>query len=346
MPPFPEHISDFANYHYHSADMLWLLLLIPVLWAYQILVKNRRRNFLILPVLSVSSVKTRMPEYVSFVLLGIESIAMGLIIIAIARPQNSEDVEYMNKQYNEGIDIILAMDISGSMLAEDFTPNRLEAAKMVAEDFVKNRKYDNMGLVVYEGAAFLQCPLTNDKDFLISFIRKLEAGSIQPGTAIGTGLGTAAGHLYKSKAKSKVVILVTDGVSNTGQPPITAADAAKEFGIRVYTIGIGTNGTAITPMRDPMGFVTRQRVPVEIDEEVLTEIAERTGGRYFRATDNEELIEIYAEIDQLEKSRIETISYRSDPPEAFFWPLMIGAALFLLSYLIKNLFFNGISEIH
>lgn len=341
----PDSIWSFVDYHYAAPEFFWLLLLIPLVSAWYIGSVRGSNKSVKLPVMRSFGNQGNTPSLVRDVLFTAEMLALALLIVAMARPQNPQDDQYVQKQFREGIDIILAMDVSGSMLAEDFEPNRLEAAKSVAEKFIRQRPADNIGLVVYEGAAFLQCPLTNDHEFLISFIRDLEAGMIQPGTAIGTGLGTAAGHLFKSKAKSKVVILLTDGVSNTGQPALTVAQSAKEFGIRVYTIGVGTNGMAATPIKDAFGFVTRQMMEVEIDEETLQQIASLTNGQYFRATDNEQLLSIYEEIDKLEKSRIQTITYKSDPPEEFGFLVLIAASILVVSTLIKYLLFNGISPI-
>lgn len=339
---WPDNISDYFSYHYAWGEAFWLLLIIPMLVVMHLL---RRRHIqpVKLPVISEISAGSGTPMAVKSTLFGLEMIALMLLIVALARPQNPVDTSFSSQQYAEGIDILLAIDVSGSMLAEDFEPNRLEAAKEVAVDFVNRRKYDNIGLVVYEGEAFLQCPLTNDHAFVNNYIRKLEAGMVAPGTAIGTGLGVAAGHLYHSDNKSKVIILLTDGVSNTGQPPMDAALAAQKFGIRVYTIGVGTNGMAPVPIRDRFGMITRQLTPVEIDEEILTEIAEMTDGRYFRATNNQELQEIYNEIDKLEKSRIETINYQSEPPEEFAFLVLIAGILLILSMLVKKLWLTGIT---
>jgi Ca-activated chloride channel family protein len=341
----PDSILDYFNYRYESPEAFWLLLLVPAAIAWYVVKMRGGIHFSKLSVLGAGKTGSTVPSVVRDVLFGLEMLALALAVCALARPQNPADEQYIRKQYTEGIDIILAIDISGSMLAEDFEPNRLEAAKAVAESFIERRPNDNIGLVVYEGAAFLQCPLTNDHDFLLKFVRDLQTGTIAPGTAIGTGLGTAAGHLFKSENKSKVVILLTDGVSNTGQPALTVAQSAAEFGIRVYTIGVGTDGLAPTPVKDILGFITQQMLEVEIDEETLQQIAQITGGAYFRAKDNDELEAIYSQIDELEKSRIQTISYKSDPPEEFGFLLALAAGILLLSSVVKRLVFNGLSSI-
>jgi Ca-activated chloride channel family protein len=233
--------------------------------------------------------------------------ALTLVIIALARPQSTSKGENV---YSEGIDIVLALDISGSMLAEDFQPNRIEAAKNVAIDFISGRTNDRIGLVIFSGESFTQCPLTVDYNVLKSLIKPLKSGMIEDGTALGLGLANAVNRLKDSKSKSKVIILLTDGVNNRGEiDPITAAQIAQSYGIRVYTVGVGTIGDAPYPVQTPFG--TRyQMVPVDVDEKTLRDIAGMTGGKYFRATDNRKLKSIYQEIDQLEKTRIEVRSYR------------------------------------
>lgn len=226
----------------------------------------------------------------------------GLLILVAARPQSSNSWENVT---TEGIDIIISLDISGSMLAEDFKPNRLEASKSVATEFIAGRPDDRMGLVVFSGESFTQCPLTTDHAVLMNLFQGIQSGIIEDGTAIGLGLATSVSRLKDSDARSKVIILLTDGMNNRGEiAPITAAEIAKTFGIRVYTIGVGSLGTAPYPFRTPFG-VQYQNVKVEIDEAVLQEIATMTGGKYFRATNNQKLKDIYQEIDKLEKSRID-----------------------------------------
>ncbi|MFA6125679.1 MAG: VWA domain-containing protein [Bacteroidales bacterium] len=228
--------------------------------------------------------------------------AIGFLIVVVARPQSSNSWENVT---TEGIDIIIAVDISGSMLAEDFKPNRLEASKAVATEFIAGRPDDRMGLVVFSGESFTQCPLTTDHAVLMNLFQGIQSGIIEDGTAIGLGLATSVNRLKDSEARSKVIILLTDGMNNRGEiAPITAAEIAKTFGIRVYTVGVGTLGTAPYPFKTPFG-IQYQNVKVEIDEGVLQEIAQMTGGKYFRATNNQKLREIYQEIDKMEKSRID-----------------------------------------
>ena len=226
--------------------------------------------------------------------------ALVLIIVAIARPRSSTEIEKID---TEGIDIVLAMDVSTSMLARDFKPDRISAAKDIAVEFIAQRPSDRMGIVVFAGESYTQCPLTTDRATLINLMKEVQTGLIEDGTAIGNGLATAVARLKDSDAKSRVVILLTDGVNNSGEiSPQTAAEIAKTYGIRVYTIGVGANGMAPYPVMTPWG-VDIQQMKVEIDEKLLQEIADVTGGRYFRATDNTKLSEIYSEINKMEKAR-------------------------------------------
>lgn len=236
-------------------------------------------------------------------------LAFVVLVVALARPQRILQEE---KVIAEGIDISLAMDLSSSMLAQDFQPNRLGVSKRVAADFVEQRQYDRVGLVVFAGEAFTQCPLTTDHKVLKAFLNKLECGILEDGTAIGMGLATAVNRLKDSESTSKVVILLTDGVNNTGyQSPLLAAKIAKEYGIRVYTIGVGSVGEARAPVSQRSdGKYILGSVKVEIDEELLRQVAEMTGGKYYRAVDEQSLEEIYASIDQLEKTKIEVTSFK------------------------------------
>ena len=232
--------------------------------------------------------------------------ALCLIIVALARPRSSTEVE---KRDSEGIDIVLAMDVSTSMLARDFTPDRLSAAKDIAIEFIAQRPSDRMGIVVFAGESYTQCPLTTDRATLINLMKEVQTDLIEDGTAIGNGLATAVARMMDSDAPSRVVILLTDGVNNTGEvAPQMAAEIAKTYGVRVYTIGVGANGTAPYPVMTPWG-VEMQKVQVEIDEELLQDIARTTGGRYFRATDNTKLAEIYSEINKMEKARTTVDSF-------------------------------------
>lgn len=261
----------------------------------------------------------------------LRTVALVMIIIAIARPRSSTK---MDKIDTEGIDIVLAMDVSTSMLARDFTPDRISAAKDIAIEFISQRPSDRMGIVVFAGESYTQCPLTTDRATLINLMKEIETGLIEDGTAIGNGLATAVARMQNSDAKSRVVILLTDGVNNSGEiTPQTAADIAKTYGIRVYTIGVGANGTAPYPVMTPWG-VQMQNVEVEIDENILKNIAETTGGRYFRATDNTKLSEIYSEINKMEKART-TIDSFPIYKELFTGFALIALACLLLEVLIS-----------
>lgn len=261
----------------------------------------------------------------------LRAVALVMIIIAIARPRSSTK---MDKIDTEGIDIVLAMDVSTSMLARDFTPDRISAAKDIAIEFISQRPSDRMGIVVFAGESYTQCPLTTDRATLINLMKEIETGLIEDGTAIGNGLATAVARMQNSDAKSRVVILLTDGVNNSGEiTPQTAADIAKTYGIRVYTIGVGANGTAPYPVMTPWG-VQMQNVEVEIDENLLKNIAETTGGRYFRATDNTKLSEIYSEINKMEKART-TIDSFPIYKELFTGFALIALACLLLEVLIS-----------
>ena len=271
-------------------------------------------------------------RHIPFVL---RMMAFALVVIVLARPQSSNSWQNRTK---EGIDIIMTMDISGTMLAEDLKPNRLKAAKNVAIDFIKNRPNDNIGLVLFAGERFAQCPLTNDHNVLINMFNSVDYGMLADGTAIGLGLANAVGRLKDSKAKSKVVILLTDGSNNAGDiSPETAADIAAKMGVRVYSIGVGTRGKAPFPIDTPFG-IQYQAIDVDIDEPMLKRIAQKTDGKYFRATDNKKLKEIYDEIDKMEKTKIEVQDF-SRKNEAYL-PFALLALLCIFSEIVlrKTLF--------
>ncbi len=318
----------FAN-----PEILFLLLLIPglaVWYYYRLHAKESDVRYSTLePFAMVKySAKERL-RHLPFIL---RMAALALVIIALARPQSSSKGQNV---YSEGIDIVLALDISGSMLAEDFQPNRIEAAKNVAQDFISGRTNDRIGLVIFSGESFTQCPLTVDYEVLKTLIKPLKSGMIEDGTAIGLGLANAVNRLRESKAKSKVIILLTDGVNNRGEiDPISAAQIAQSYGIRVYTVGVGTMGEAPYPMQTPFG-IRYQMMPVEIDEKVLNQVAEMTDGKYFRATDNKKLRSIYQEIDKLEKTRVEVRSYRRYT-ELFYSFIIAALMLFVGDVVIKN----------
>ena len=259
------------------------------------------------------------------------AVAIALIIIALARPRTSQEVQKVD---TEGIDIVLTMDVSTSMLARDFKPDRIGAAKDIAIEFIASRPSDRIGIVVFAGESFTQSPLTSDRVTLINLMKEIETGLIEDGTAIGNGLATAVARLKDSDAKSKVVILLTDGVNNCGEiSPITAAEIARTFNVRVYTIGVGAKGTAPYPFMTPWG-VQVQNVKVEIDEDLLKQIAEETGGKYFRATNNTKLMEIYGEINQMEKTRTTIDSF------PVYSELFMRFALIALFCLLAELLFR------
>ena len=294
------------NFEYPS--LLWLLivpLLLVALYVYRELAGRR-------PHLRVSTASPwlqggRSPlGVIRHLPMVLRTAALCLIIIALARPRSSSEVE---KRDTEGIDIVLAMDVSTSMLARDFTPDRLSAAKDIAIEFIAQRPTDRMGIVVFAGESYTQCPLTTDRATLINLMKEVQTDLIEDGTAIGNGLATAVARMMDSDAPSRVVILLTDGVNNSGEvAPQTAAEIARTYGVRVYTIGVGANGMAPYPVMTPWG-VEMQQVQVEIDEDLLKGIADATGGRYFRATDNTKLAEIYSEINKMEKARTTVDSF-------------------------------------
>ena len=257
--------------------------------------------------------------------------ALTMIVIAIARPRSSEQVEKID---TEGIDIVLAMDVSTSMLARDLTPDRISASKDIAIEFISQRPSDRMGIVVFAGESFTQCPLTTDRATLINLMKEVQTDLIEDGTAIGNGLATAIARMKDSDAKSRVVILLTDGVNNRGEiSPQMAAEIAKTYGVRVYTIGVGKEGMAPYPVTTPWG-VEVQNVKVEIDEKLLSEIAESTGGRYFRATDNTKLAEIYGEINKMEKART-TVDSFPIYKELFTMYALLALAAILLEMILN-----------
>lgn len=265
-------------------------------------------------------------------------ISLSLLIIALARPQSSNSWQNVT---TEGIDIVIALDISSSMLAMDFQPNRLEAAKDVAIQFISGRPNDKIGLVIFSGESFTQCPLTTDHATVINLFRNIESGMIEDGTAIGNGLATAVSRLKESNAISKVIILLTDGENNRGEiAPVTAAELAKTYGIRVYTIGVGTIGTAPYPVQTPFGVQVRD-MEVKIDEATLQKIASTTDGNYFRATNNTKLADIYQEIDKLEKSKIDVKEY-SKKEEEYLKYAIAGAFMLLMALLLKTTIFRNI----
>lgn len=278
--------------------------------------------------------------YANPILFGIRMLVLGFIIVALARPQSSLSSKEV---YTEGVDIVLAMDVSGSMLSMDFNPDRLEAAKKVAQNFIDDRESDRIGLVIFSGESFTKCPITTDHRVLKGLLGEVKSGVLEDGTAIGLGLSTAVSRLKDSKSKSKVIILMTDGVNNRGEiAPIDAAKIAKTFGVRVYTIGIGTIGKAKSPVGlYPNGQYVYDYVDVEIDEAILKNISAMTDGRYFRATNNQKLANIYKEIDKLEKTKIEETVF-NNKNEWFFPFVLIATALLFIELLLKYTYFRSL----
>lgn len=263
--------------------------------------------------------------------------AIALLIIVLARPQSTDNWQNTS---TEGIDILLTIDVSTSMLAEDLKPNRLEAAKDVAASFINGRPNDNIGLVIFSGESFTQCPLTTDHTVLLNLFKDIQCGMIDDGTAIGLGLANAVSRIKDSQAKSKVIILLTDGSNNMGEiAPVTAAEIAKTFGIRVYTVGVGTEGEAPYPFPTAFG-IQYQNIRVDIDEPTLKQIASTTGGQYFRATDNSSLKEIYTEIDKMEKTKIQVQEFSKKQEEYKNWALLVLALLFLEVLLRRTILRN------
>lgn len=325
----------FWEYSYHSPWWFCLFALIPVIILLRIFKKANKESIIGHSGFSLfENSNYTMSNFLLSIPLVIRLLAYSFLIIAMARPQQKLDDDTITEQSIEGIDLVLSMDISKSMEALDFKPDRLGAAKKVAKEFVKKRPNDRIGLVVYEGESYTACALTTDHESLLKRFDNIESGKIGEGTAIGMGIATAINRLRESEAKSKVIILLTDGENNTGKiHPITASQYAKELGIRVYTIGIGTTGR----VRMPGGSVFGSNyIDSKIDEEMLKEIAENTDGKYYRAKNIKQLKTIYEEIDKLEKSKINTIQYKRDLPEAFHNFLLAALVLLVLEYIVKN----------
>lgn len=327
---------EFAN-----PKILWLLVVVPLVIAYYVWrAMQGGASIVISTTDSLRTAPRTVRYYLRHLPIVLRIAALVLIIVASARPQS---VEYETKTETEGIDIVLAVDISTSMLARDFQPDRLTAAKEVASQFVVNRQGDRMGLVVFAGEAFTQTPLTTDQSSLQTLLGRLRSGVVEDGTAIGNGLATAVNRLRESDSKSKVIILLTDGVNNRGQiTPLTAADIAKDLKIKVYTIGVGRNGTAPYPVFDERGReVYTVDMKVEIDEKMLREIAERTGGEYFRATDKLSLERIYEQIDSMEKSKVEKFDI-THVHEEFLLYVLAAIALLVVEFVVKYIILKRI----
>ncbi|MDR2467288.1 MAG: VWA domain-containing protein [Prevotellaceae bacterium] len=320
---------------FENPAILWLLLLLLLPYIAWYVAAGRKRNATLrVPTLAPlrkagRGIYSRL-KHIPFVL---RCLTVALIIVALARPRSSKEFERTSV---EGIDIMLALDVSTSMLAQDFRPDRINAAKDIAIEFVSQRSSDRIGLTVFAGESFIQCPLTTDKATIINLIAKTQTDLIEDGTAIGNGMATAVNHIKDSEAKSKVMILMTDGMNNSGNvSPEAALEIAKLYKVRVYTIGIGTNGTAPVPVRTPMGVQIIHQ-PVEIDEALMKDIANSTGGQYFRATDNTKLVEIYSQINEMEKTKSLVDSFPVYKEEFLLYALW-AFGLFMLEMLLRLL---------
>lgn len=319
-----------------NKEILYLLAIIPIVVVYYILLGRKRASIVVSTTGGVKVPRTLRYwlRHVPFVL---RIAALAAVIVALARPVI---VDHQEETTTEGIDIVIAMDISSSMLARDFTPDRLSAAKQLATEFVAERSGDRISVVAFAGEAFTQCPLTSDQATVGTMLSRLRSGVVEDGTAIGNGLATAVNRLRESGAKSKVVILLTDGVNNRGQiSPIMAAEIARDLGIKVYTIGVGSRDKAPMPAYDPFGNITYVMADVEIDEVLLRDIASKTSGEYFRANNNEALKAIYEQINQLEKSKVEVTHYTTYEELYMGWlllALLLLAAEFVVARVVLN----------
>lgn len=317
-------------------NILWLMAIIPLIVLYYIFVARRKAS------LTVSTIGgRRAPRPFRYWLrplpIVLRMVAVALFIVALARPVN---ITEEHETTTDGIDIVMAMDISGSMLARDFTPDRLTSAKHLAAEFVANRRGDRIAVVAFAGEAFTQAPLTSDQAVVETMLSRLRSGVVEDGTAIGNGLATAINRLRESGAKSKVVILLTDGVNNRGQiSPLMAAEIARDMGIKVYTIGVGTRGRAPYPAVDMFGNQTTVMADVEIDEELLREISSMTGGKYYRAVNDEALREIYAEINELETSKVQVTNYQTYEELFLMW-VVLGLLCLGLEFLFDKVVLN------
>lgn len=322
---------EFANPKY----LFLLILLIPLIAWYILKLRKTQASFKISSAFAFKQKATTLRVYLRHVPFILRTIAIAALIIALARPQSVNSSDITN---SEGIDIVLALDVSGTMLAQDFQPTRLEAAKKVASEFINDRKNDKIGLVIFAGESFTQCPLTTDHRILLNLLKDVRFGMIEDGTAIGLGLANAVNRLKDSSSKSRVIILLTDGSNNSGQiTPLTAADLAASYGIRVYTIGVGSRGTA--QLTDEYG--RRMLVPVDIDERTLTEIASKTKGEYFRATDNTSLKTIYQQIDKMEKYHI-SVNTVTKKQELYFPFALLALCLVIFELVLRRTYLRHI----
>ena len=317
-------------------NILWLAVLIPLLAAYYIFVARRKASLTVSAIGGKRALRT-LRYWLRPLPIVLRLSAMALFIVALARPVN---ITQEHEATTDGIDIVLSMDISGSMLARDFTPNRLTSAKHLAAEFVANRRGDRIAIVAFAGEAFTQAPLTSDQATIETMLSRLRSGVVEDGTAIGNGLATAINRLRESSAKSKVIILLTDGVNNRGQiSPLMAAEIARDMGIKVYTIGVGTRGRAPYPAVDMFGNQTTVMADVEIDEDLLREIASMTGGKYYRAVNDEALREIYAEINELETSKVQVTNYQTYEELFLMWAL-VGLLLLVAEFIFDKVVLN------
>ena len=333
-------MMNWNNFEFNNPEFLWLLALIPFIATWFFLVRKKETATLTVSSLKGFNTTSSFLPKLKPLLPIIRLISISLLIIALARPRN---VAVSTKvKANRGIDIVMAIDVSASMLARDLKPNRLEALKVVATNFVNRRPNDRIGIVVYAGESFTQTPITSDKSITRRTISEIKWGQLEGGTAIGMGLGSAVNRLKESEAKSKVIILLTDGVNNSGfVDPKTATELAKELNIKVYTVGIGTNGMADFPFsKDARGRLQFRKQQVEIDEELLQFIASETQGQYFRATDNKKLEEIYEEINKLEKTEVEEFKYYNYE-EKYRILILLALILIVLEWIGKNTIFKS-----
>ena len=329
-----------GNIEFYSPEFLWLLILVPIIAVYYFKSKNSRASSF--KISSTSDFNIGLKSKIYPILDMLKLLTISLVIVALARPQ--EISNSVRTKSTSGIDIVIAVDISSSMLAQDLKPNRLEALKSVAAEFINDRKNDRIGLVIYAGESYTKTPVTSDKSIIIKSLNDIVFdGIIQDGTAIGMGLATSVNRLKESSAKSKVIILLTDGVNNSGFiDPSTAADLASSYGIKTYTIGLGSNGNALAPIAlNPDGSFRFGMTKVEIDEELLSSIANKTGGLYFRATTNKSLQEIYDEINKLEKTEVEEIRF-SDAEEKYRLLIIIALGLIFVEFIFRKIIFKSI----
>ncbi|WP_304347021.1 vWA domain-containing protein [Capnocytophaga leadbetteri] len=325
----------FKNIIFANPEFFWLLLLLPLmlLW-YWFWNKKSQANVTFSTTIAFKKTKS-WSDALYHLLFVLRMIAIALIVVALARPQTHS--ENAKTKITDGIDIVMAIDVSASMLSQDLKPNRFEALKKVASQFVKDRPNDRIGLVIYAGESYTKTPVTTDKSIILNALSEITYGQIEDGTAIGMGLATAVNRLKESKAKSRVIILLTDGVNNTGFiDPQTAAELAAEYGIKVYTVGIGTNGMALSPYAlNADGSIIYRMQQVDIDEPLMKKIAQVTKGRYFRATNNQKLQQIYDEINQMETTKIEEFKY-TEVDEKFRWWVLVAGFLLLLEFVLKH----------